>query len=86
MPVVVGVVLLILALSALRACHTQNRYAAGTKLRDDFRAVGDLNDKTKAQIIEYLKGSFASLHRAAAALNENNMAIRSRPRATERGF
>jgi hypothetical protein len=29
--------------------------------------------KTKAQIIEYLKGSFTSLHRAAAALNENNM-------------
>ena len=29
--------------------------------------------KTKAQIMDYLKGSFASLHRAAAALNENNM-------------
>ena len=29
--------------------------------------------KTKAQVIEYLKGSFTSLHRAAAALNENNM-------------
>jgi DinB family protein len=29
--------------------------------------------KTKAQIMEYLKGSFASLHRAASALNENNM-------------
>jgi hypothetical protein len=29
--------------------------------------------KTKAQIVDYLKGSFASLHRAALALNENNM-------------
>lgn len=29
--------------------------------------------KTKAQIMAYLKGSFASLHRAAAALNETNM-------------
>lgn len=29
--------------------------------------------KTKAQIIEYLKGSFTTLHRAATALNKNNM-------------
>ena len=29
--------------------------------------------KTKAQIMDYLKGSFANLHRAAAAINENNM-------------
>jgi Bacterial regulatory proteins, tetR family len=29
--------------------------------------------KTKAQVMHYLKGSFTSLHRAAAALNENNM-------------
>jgi len=29
--------------------------------------------KTKAQIMDYLKGLFASLHRAAAALNESNM-------------
>ena len=29
--------------------------------------------KTKAQIMIYLKGSFTSLHRAAASLNENNM-------------
>jgi len=29
--------------------------------------------KTKAQIMQYLKGSFASLHSAAATLNENNM-------------
>jgi hypothetical protein len=29
--------------------------------------------KTKAQVIDYLKGSFTSLHRAAAALNESNM-------------
>ena len=29
--------------------------------------------ETKAQVMDYLKGSFTSLHRAAAALNENNM-------------
>src|SRR5207237_295763 len=29
--------------------------------------------RTKAQVMDYLKGSFASLHRAAAALNESNM-------------
>jgi hypothetical protein len=29
--------------------------------------------KTKTQIMAYLKGSFASLHRAAAALSETNM-------------
>src|SRR5262249_484665 len=29
--------------------------------------------RTKAQIMDYLKGSFTSLHQAAAALNENNM-------------
>ncbi len=29
--------------------------------------------KTKAEVIEYLKGYFTSLHRAAAALNERNM-------------
>ncbi len=29
--------------------------------------------RTKAEIVEYLKGSFACLHRAAAAINEKNM-------------
>jgi uncharacterized damage-inducible protein DinB len=29
--------------------------------------------KTKAQVMDYLKGSFNSLHRAAAAINESNM-------------
>src|SRR5215831_80755 len=29
--------------------------------------------KTKAQVMDYLEGSFTILHRAAAALNENNM-------------
>ena len=29
--------------------------------------------KTKAQIMDYLKGSFVSLHRAATTLNEQNM-------------
>jgi hypothetical protein len=31
--------------------------------------------QTKAQVMNYLRGSFASLHRAAAALNENNMNV-----------
>jgi hypothetical protein len=42
--------------------------------------------KTKAQVMDYLKGSFASLHRAAAALNESNMKTRSLPKATGHGF
>jgi hypothetical protein len=29
--------------------------------------------KTKGQVMDYLRGSFTSLHRAAMALNENNM-------------
>ena len=29
--------------------------------------------RTKAQVMDYLKGSFVNLHRAAAAINENNM-------------
>ena len=29
--------------------------------------------KTKTEVIDYLRGSFISLHRAAAALNESNM-------------
>lgn len=29
--------------------------------------------KTKGQVMDYLKGSFAALHRAAAVLNESNM-------------
>jgi hypothetical protein len=29
--------------------------------------------KTKPQVMDYLKGSFTALHRAAAALNEKNM-------------
>jgi hypothetical protein len=29
--------------------------------------------QTKTQVMDYLKGSFTSLHRAAAALNESNM-------------
>lgn len=32
-----------------------------------------LSVKTKVQVMDYLKGSFTSLHRAAAALNEVNM-------------
>ena len=31
------------------------------------------SDKTKAQVMDYLRGSFTALHRAAMALNENNM-------------
>ena len=29
--------------------------------------------RTKAQVMDYLQGSFTALHRAASALNENNM-------------
>ena len=29
--------------------------------------------RTKAQVMDYVKGSFVALHRAAAALNEKNM-------------
>jgi len=29
--------------------------------------------RTKAQVMDYVRGSFAALHRAAAALNEKNM-------------
>lgn len=40
----------------------------GTK---DEKAPDSVN--TKAQIVEYLKGSFVCLHRAAAAIDEENM-------------
>ncbi|HKD63687.1 MAG TPA: hypothetical protein VKB40_06605 [Candidatus Acidoferrales bacterium] len=36
--------------------------------------------RTKAQIVEYLRGSFACLHRATVAINEENM---SEPVATK---
>src|SRR5215831_3171204 len=38
----------------------------------DHEAAPD-SVKTKAQVMDYLRGSFTSLHRAAAALNESNM-------------
>jgi hypothetical protein len=38
--------------------------------------------QTKDEIVEYLKGSFACLHRAAAAINEKNM---NQPIATKGG-
>ena len=37
------------------------------------RETAPASVKNKAQVMDYLKGSFVSLHRAAAALNENNM-------------
>jgi hypothetical protein len=33
------------------------------------------NVKTKAEIVEYLKGSFAYLHKAAGSIDENNAAV-----------
>jgi hypothetical protein len=52
----------------LAAATTGEEPPAGT---DHERAPDSV--KTKAQIMDYLKRSFASLHRAAAALNESNM-------------
>lgn len=43
--------------------------------------------RTKEEILDYLKGSFAYLHRAAAAINESNEAeILSGPKWTRPGF
>jgi len=35
--------------------------------------------RTKADIIAYLKGSFAALHKAAATIDEMNLVIKSTP-------
>jgi DinB superfamily len=50
------------------AAATGRGAAAGTDHETAPESV-----KTKAQVMGYLKGSFTTLHRAAAALNENNM-------------
>jgi uncharacterized damage-inducible protein DinB len=63
-------------------------YQLGARILGEEPPAGAKNEeapdslKTKAQIMEYLKGSFACLHRAAATLDETNMAdpIGSRPK------
>lgn len=37
-----------------------------------YNETGPDSVKTKAEIMEYLKGSFTALHKATAAINENN--------------
>jgi hypothetical protein len=39
---------------------------------DQTNEQGPDSVKTKAEIVDYLKGSFAALHKAVAALNEKN--------------
>ncbi|HXM22765.1 MAG TPA: DinB family protein [Terriglobales bacterium] len=39
---------------------------------DQISEQGPDSVKTKAEIVDYLEGSFASLHKAVAAINENN--------------
>jgi hypothetical protein len=44
-----------------------------TPTTDEESETGPDAVRSKAQIMDYLKGSFAALHRAAAAINEANM-------------
>jgi len=46
---------------------------APPKLTDEEAENGPANIKTKAQIVQYLKDSFALLHKAADATNEQNI-------------
>ena len=54
-------------------------YELGAGALGEDPPVGTQNEsapasiRTKAEIMEYLRGSFACLHRAAAAINEKNM-------------
>ena len=54
-------------------------YELGASALGEDPPVGTQNEaapasiRTKAEIMEYLRGSFACLHRAAAAINEKNM-------------
>jgi hypothetical protein len=54
-------------------------YQLGTGALGEDPPVGTQNEsapssiRAKAEIMEYLRGSFACLHRAAAAINEKNM-------------
>jgi hypothetical protein len=41
--------------------------------RDQLNEQGPDSVRTKSEIVEYLKGSFASLHKAVATINENNL-------------
>ncbi|HEX3966768.1 MAG TPA: DinB family protein [Edaphobacter sp.] len=46
---------------------------AQTPTRDQESETGPDSVRSKAQIIEYLKGSFAALHRAVASINGENV-------------
>jgi uncharacterized damage-inducible protein DinB len=48
------------------------RIEGKTPAADQLDEVGPAAVKTKAQIIEYLKGSFAALHKAAASVDDAN--------------
>ena len=56
-------------------------YELGTGALGEDPPVGTQNEsapssiRAKAEIMEYLRGSFACLHRAAAAINEKNMIV-----------
>jgi len=53
-----------------------------TPTQDQKEETGPESVKTKAEIMEYLKGSFALLHQAAASINANNL-IESLPDASK---
>jgi len=54
--------------------------ALGEKTPDDAGdETGPERVRTKADIIEYLKGSFVSLHQAASAIDDENTLITSSP-------
>jgi hypothetical protein len=44
-----------------------------TPTRDQDSEAGPDTVQSKAQIMDYLKGSFTALHRAMAAINEGNL-------------
>jgi hypothetical protein len=44
-----------------------------TPARDQMAETGPADVRSKTQIMDYVKGSFAALHRAMAAVNEGNM-------------
>jgi hypothetical protein len=46
---------------------------AQTPTRDQESETGPDAVRSKSQIIDYLKGSFAALHRAVASINEENL-------------
>ena len=58
---------------------------AQTPPPDQESETGPETVQTKAQIVEYLQGSFAELHRAAASLTEENMLDVVREHARQKG-